>query len=46
MGPDEIHSRLLRKLADVVAKSLSRDWKKGNIAPIFKKGRKEDPRNN
>ena len=21
------------------------DWKKGNIAPIFKKGRKEDPRN-
>ncbi|KFR07097.1 RNA-directed DNA polymerase from mobile element jockey, partial [Nipponia nippon] len=21
------------------------DWKKGNIAPIFKKGRKEDPEN-
>ncbi|KFM08749.1 RNA-directed DNA polymerase from mobile element jockey, partial [Aptenodytes forsteri] len=21
------------------------DWKKGNIAPIFRKGRKEDPRN-
>ncbi len=21
------------------------DWKKGNIAPIFKKGKKEDPRN-
>jgi len=21
------------------------DWKKGNIAPIFKKGRKEDPGN-
>jgi len=21
------------------------DWKKGNIVPIFKKGRKEDPRN-
>jgi len=24
---------------------VPRDWKKGNIAPIFKKGRKEDPRN-
>jgi len=21
------------------------DWKKGNISPIFKKARKEDPRN-
>ena len=21
------------------------DWKKGNITPMFKKGRKEDPRN-
>ncbi|KFQ75041.1 RNA-directed DNA polymerase from mobile element jockey, partial [Phaethon lepturus] len=24
---------------------VPRDWKKGNIAPIFKKGRKEDPGN-
>jgi len=57
MGPDEVHPRVLRELADGVAKALSMtferswqsnkfpDWKKANTVPIFKGDRKEDPRN-
>ncbi|GAB0182114.1 mitochondrial enolase superfamily member 1 [Grus japonensis] len=58
MGPDEMHARVLREPADVVANPLFMtfeessqsgevpgDWKKRNIASIFKKGRKEDPGN-
>ena len=58
MGPNEMHTRVLRKMTDVVTKKLwiifekswqtgevPGDWKKGNIAPIFKKARKHNPGN-
>ena len=58
-GPDDIYTRILREMTDVVAEPLSLslsfifekswlsgevpgDWKKGNITPIFKKGKKGD----
>ncbi|KAK4828300.1 hypothetical protein QYF61_025312 [Mycteria americana] len=55
MGPDEIHPRVLKELAEVLTKPLSIvyqqswltgevpvDWRLANVAPISKKGRKED----
>ena len=54
MGPDGVHPRVLRELVDVVAKPLSIilsrdvpvDWRLANVAPIFKKGQKDDPGSN
>jgi len=58
MGPNGMHPRVLRELADVTAKSLSiiferswragevpQDWRKSNVAPVLKRGKKEDPGN-
>ena len=58
MGPNGMHPRVLRELADVIAEPLSiiferswrtgevpGHWRKANVTPIFKKGKKEDPGN-
>ncbi|CAM4525174.1 unnamed protein product [Lepidochelys olivacea] len=58
MGPDALHLRVLKELADVIAEPLAiifenswrsgevpDNWKKANVMPIFKKGKKEDPGN-
>lgn len=59
MGPDDMHPRTLKELADKMENGLATicenirensgevtgDWKKGNITPILKEGRKEDPGN-
>ncbi|KFV86055.1 RNA-directed DNA polymerase from mobile element jockey, partial [Struthio camelus australis] len=58
MGPNRMHPRVLRELADVIARPLSiilerswrsgevpEDWKKANVTPVCKKGKKEEPGN-
>lgn len=54
VGLDDTYPRDLRELADVVAIIFEKswqtgedpsDWKKGNIASIFEKGRKKDSGN-
>ena len=58
MGPDGLHPRILKQLANVISpilrlifqKSIDTgevplDWKKANVAPIFKKGMRYDAAN-
>ncbi|CAM4715659.1 unnamed protein product, partial [Lepidochelys kempii] len=57
MGPDALHPKVLKELADVITEPLAiifenswrsgkvLDWKKANVVPIFKKGKEEDPGN-
>ncbi|PKU32528.1 rna-directed dna polymerase from mobile element jockey- hypothetical protein [Limosa lapponica baueri] len=58
MGPDGMHPRVLRELAEVITGPLSiiferswrtgkvpKDWRKANVTPAFKRGKKEDPGN-
>ncbi|KFV48709.1 RNA-directed DNA polymerase from mobile element jockey, partial [Gavia stellata] len=57
VGPDGIHPRVLKELADVIAGPLSivfhHSWESGEVpvdwklahVPIFKNGKKEDPGN-
>jgi len=57
MGPDGMHPCVLRELAEVIAELLSiifdrswrtevpEDWRTASVTPVFKKGKKEDPRN-
>jgi len=56
MGPDGMHPKVLRELADIIAEPLSiifeRSWRTGevpedqaNLTPMFTNGKKEDPVN-
>ncbi|CAM5153827.1 unnamed protein product [Natator depressus] len=56
MGPDALHPRVLKELADVIAEPLAiifeNSWRSGEVpddwkkaVPIFKKGKEEDPEN-
>ncbi|KFQ28047.1 hypothetical protein N332_10881, partial [Mesitornis unicolor] len=54
MGPDGIHPRVLRELAEPLSIIYQQswltgevpvDWRLANVTSIYKKGRKEDPGN-
>uniref|UniRef100_A0A803T7N4 Reverse transcriptase domain-containing protein n=1 Tax=Anolis carolinensis TaxID=28377 RepID=A0A803T7N4_ANOCA len=57
-GPDQLHPRVLKELAEVISEPLAiifesswrtgevpADWRRANVVPIFKKGKKNDPNN-
>uniref|UniRef100_A0A803SSX5 Reverse transcriptase domain-containing protein n=1 Tax=Anolis carolinensis TaxID=28377 RepID=A0A803SSX5_ANOCA len=44
--PDQLHPRVLKELAEVISEpSLKADWRRANVVPTFKKGKKNDPNN-
>ncbi|PKU48355.1 rna-directed dna polymerase from mobile element jockey- hypothetical protein [Limosa lapponica baueri] len=43
MGPDGVHPQVLKSHGE--QERCLRDWRKANVIPIFKKGKKEDPEN-
>lgn len=58
LGPDELHPRVLKELAETISEPLAiiferswrigevpADWRRANVVPIFKKGKKDDPNN-
>uniref|UniRef100_A0A803TGU2 Reverse transcriptase domain-containing protein n=1 Tax=Anolis carolinensis TaxID=28377 RepID=A0A803TGU2_ANOCA len=55
-GPDQLHPRVLKELAEVISEPLANifesswrtgevpaDWRRANVVPIFKKGKKNYP---
>lgn len=46
MGPDDLHLRVLKELADLLSIRQTPQWQeKENIIPIFRKERKENLEN-
>lgn len=56
MDPDRMHPQVLRELVDIIVRPLlvifdhslgemPKDWRKANVNPIFRKGKKDNPGN-
>lgn len=56
MNPDRMHPQVLRELVDIIVRPLlvifdrslrevPKDWRKANVTPILRKGKKDNPGN-